>query len=171
MAQERINEGSRMSERVKIALEWLKDVCDSQEVEFQIVGGLAATIHGGSREVADIDLYIQKSDADKVLPQISSYISRPLNHYIDGSWDLEYLQLIYKSQKIEIGLFPGTKIRSSENGLWCELHTNFSTSVIKSYLGVEVPVIPVAQLISYKRILGREVDLIDIQELESVSAP
>lgn len=130
-----------MSERVKVALQWLKGVCDSQKVEFQIVGGLAATMHGGSRAVADIDLYIQKSDAEKILAQLVPYISRPLKHYIEGSWDLEYLQLIYNSQKIEIGLFPGTKIKSVENDIWYELPTDFSKSVIKSYLGIEVPVI------------------------------
>jgi len=160
-----------MNVRVKIALEWLKAVCDSKQVEFQIVGGLAATIHGGSREVADIDLYIQKSDVERILPQLSCYISRPLTHYIEGSWDLEYLQLIYKSQKIEIGLFPGTKIKSSKNGLWYELQTDFSKSVLKSYWGVEVPVISISSLIAYKRILGREVDLIDIQELECILDP
>lgn len=55
-----------MSTRVKVALEWLKGILDSQQVQYQIVGGLAATIHGGSRDVADIDLYIHSSDADKI---------------------------------------------------------------------------------------------------------
>ncbi|WP_293268178.1 MazG-related protein [Neptunomonas sp.] len=159
-----------MSDRVKVALEWLNNLLESQQVAYQIVGGLAATIHGGSREVADIDLYIKKADAAKVLSEVTPYISKPLTHCVEGSWDLEYFQLIYQSQKIEIGLFPGTKIQSSENGSWYELHTDFSASVVKSYLGMEVPVIPIPELISYKRLLGREVDHIDVQELLQVSA-
>ncbi|WDE14167.1 hypothetical protein [Thalassomonas haliotis] len=158
-----------MSDRVKVALKWLKGVLDAQQVQYQIVGGLAATIHGGSREVADIDLYIHQTDADKIFSQVTAYISKPLTHYVGGAWDLDYFQIIYQSQKIEIGLFPGTKIQSSENGSWHELQTNFSNSVIKSYLGIAVPVMPVEELISYKRILGREVDFIDIQELTRVS--
>ncbi|PSU33814.1 MazG-related protein [Photobacterium lutimaris] len=154
-----------MSEKVKHALVWLKDILDSQQVQFQVVGGLAATIHGGSREVADIDLYISKADANKILPLMSSYISKPLTHYIEGSWDLEYFQLIYKGQKIEVGLSPGTKIKAAGKGEWVELSTDFSQSVVGSYLGVEVPTIPVVELIRYKRVLGREVDLIDIDEL------
>ena len=154
-----------MSEKVKNALVWLKDILDSQQVQYQIVGGLAATIHGGSREVADIDLYIRKDDADKILPQVKSYISKPLTHYVEGSWDLEYFQLIYKEQKIEIGLSPGTKIKAAGRDDWIELKTDFSQSIVGSYQGVEVPTIPVAELISYKQVLGREVDLIDIEEL------
>ncbi|OQK59514.1 hypothetical protein XM79_u0117 [Vibrio vulnificus] len=56
-----------MSERVKVALNWLKGLLEAESIEYQIVGGLAATIHGGSREIADIDLYIKNSDANKIL--------------------------------------------------------------------------------------------------------
>ena len=154
-----------MSEKVRNALVWLKDILDSQQVQYQIVGGLAATIHGGSREVADIDLYIQRADADKILPLVSSYISKPLAHYVEGSWDLEYFQLSYHEQKIEIGLSPGTKIKAAGSGSWVELNTDLSQSVVGSYMGVEVPTIPASDLIRYKRVLGREVDLIDIDEL------
>ncbi|WP_417560628.1 MazG-related protein [Marinomonas sp.] len=154
-----------MSAKVTVALEWLKGILDSQHIQYQIVGGLAATIHGGSRDVADIDLYIHRSAADKVLSQVAAYVSKPLTHYMEGNWDLEYFQLIYHSQKIEIGLSPGTKIKSSEDGVWHTLETDFSKSVVGYYQTIEVPVIPVDELVRYKRILGREVDLIDIQEL------
>ncbi|TON99376.1 MazG-related protein, partial [Vibrio parahaemolyticus] len=36
---------------------------------------------------------------------------------------------------------------------------------------IELPVIPVHRLVEYKRILGREVDQIDIQELMLSGAP
>lgn len=157
-----------MSTRVKVALEWLKGILDSQQVQYQIVGGLAATIHGGSRDVADIDLYIHSSDADKILSQVAPYVSKPLTHYVEGNWDLEYFQLIYQAQKIEIGLSPGTKIKSSEDGLWHTLETDFSKSVIGHYQSIEVPVIPIDELVRYKRLLGRVVDLIDVQELMKI---
>ncbi|MBB1488059.1 MazG-related protein [Oceanospirillum sediminis] len=159
-----------MSEKVKAALNWLKGILDSEDVEYQIVGGLAATIHGGSREIADIDLYIHNSDADKLLAHVAQYISKPLAHYVEYGWDLEYFQLIYQDQKIEIGLSHNTKIQSALDGCWHPLKINFSESVNKDYQGIELLVIPVQRLIEYKRILGREVDLIDIQELTFNSA-
>ncbi|EOW0283724.1 MazG-related protein [Vibrio cholerae] len=171
MAQYETTSEVIVSQKVKVALLWLKELLESKQISYQIVGGLATKIHGGSREVADIDLYIHKSDAHKILADVSQYISKPLTHYIEGSWDLEYFQLIYGSQKIEIGLAPGTKIRASESDEWYELHTNFERSVSCEYLGVVVPTIPVDDLVAYKRVLGREVDWIDIQELTGEIAP
>ncbi|WP_046875148.1 MazG-related protein [Vibrio diabolicus] len=160
-----------MSEKVKVALNWLKDLLESESIEYQIVGGLAATIHGGSREIADIDLYIHNVDANRILARVAPYISKPLTHYSEYGWDLEYFQLVYQNQKIEIGLAQSTKIQSSLDGSWYQLEIDFSKSVVKSYQGIELQVIPVHQLIEYKQILGREVDLIDIQQLASSSAP
>ncbi|EIO3971384.1 MazG-related protein [Vibrio vulnificus] len=160
-----------MSEKVKVALNWLKSLLESESIEYQIVGGLAATIHGGSREIADIDLYIHNTDANKILSHVTPYISKPLTHYSEYGWDLEYFQLVYQNQKIEIGLALNTKIQSSLDGSWHQLEIDFSKSVVKSYHGIELQVIPVHQLVEYKRILGREVDLIDIQQLASSSAP
>lgn len=160
-----------MSDRVEVALKWLKGVMDAEGVEYQIVGGLAATIHGGSREIADIDLYIRNSDANKVLVRVSQFISKPLTYYTEFGWDLEYFQLVYQNQKIEIGLSQNTKIQSVLDGSWYELEISFSESVIKDYRGIKLPVIPVHRLIEYKRILGREVDTIDIQELATSSVP
>ncbi|EII3117751.1 MazG-related protein [Vibrio parahaemolyticus] len=160
-----------MSEKVKVALNWLKNILESENVEYQIVGGLAATLHGGSREIADIDLYIDNSDANKVLAHVAQYISKPLTHYSEYGWDLEYFQLVYRDQKIEIGLAQSTQIQSSLDGSWHQLEIDFSKSIVKRYQGIELQVIPVHQLVEYKRTLGREVDLVDIQQLTSSSAP
>ncbi|EGQ7650503.1 DUF2007 domain-containing protein [Vibrio alginolyticus] len=160
-----------MSKQVIVALKWLKGLLESENIEYQIVGGLAATIHGGNREIADIDLYIENSDANKVLSLVSQYVSKPLTRYSEYGWDLEYFQLIYRDQKIEIGLAHHTKIQSSLDGSWHQLEIDFSSSVTKTYQGIELQVIPVHRLVEYKRILGREVDLIDVRQLTSSSAP
>lgn len=155
-----------MSKSVRNALVWLKQILDEQHIAYQIVGGLAAKIHGGTRAVADIDVYIGKKDAEKLLPHIENFVSRPLAHYIENGWDLEYCQLIYQSQKIEIGLVPGTKICGVDSTDWVDLDIDFTRSVERDYLGVTVSVMPKSELIAYKRILGREVDLIDAEELQ-----
>jgi len=157
-----------MSVKVKNALVWLKGILESNNTPYQIVGGFAAHIHGGTRPVADIDLYIPRQFASEILPSVEAYISKPLTHYREGAWDLEYMQLIFAGQKIEIGLSPGSKIQDRATGEWVELQTDYSTSVIGEYKGIAVPVIPIADLIAYKALLGREVDLIDIEELTQV---
>ena len=65
-------------------------------------------------------------------------------------------QLVYQNQKIEIGLSQNTRIQSALDGSWYQLEIDYSASVEKEYQGIVLPVIPVQQLIEYKRILGRE---------------
>lgn len=157
-----------MSTKVVAALAWIKQILEAHQVPYQIVGGLAATIHGGQRPVADIDMYMPPQAADKIMPAINAYISKPLKHYREGQWDLEYCQLIYKQQKIEIGLSPGTKIYNPAEQVWLNVKTDYQQSVQGKYQNIEVPTIPVQQLIAYKKLLGREVDLIDITELSKI---
>ena len=159
-----------MSNNVTIGLLWLKSILDQNEVPYQIVGGMAATIHGGTRPVADIDLYISKVNVGSVLPSVRKYISKPLGHYVEYGWDLEYFQLIYQGQKIEIGLSPGTKLYDKKSDEWYSLVIDYRQSVMGSYEGVEVPVMQIPELITYKSILDREVDRIDIMELNQISA-
>ncbi|MDE0545013.1 hypothetical protein [Vibrio sp. VA3] len=96
-----------MSTKVKVALNWLKKLLESENIEYQIVGGLA----------------------------------------------------------------QHTKIQSSADGSWHQLEIDFSKSVTKTYQGIELQVIPIHKLVEYKRLLAREVDLIDVQQLTSSSAP
>lgn len=154
-----------MSEKVKDALVWIKSILESEKIPYQIVGGLAVKTYGGSRPVADIDLYVPKSEVHAILPFIEPYSSRPFNHYVEEYWDLEYCQLIYQDQKIEIGLSPGTKIYSKSEQTWKNLEIDYRCSVNKDFLGVSLPVMPMPDLIEYKTILGREVDLVDVKDL------
>lgn len=41
-----------MYNKVTRALIWLKNILESEQVEYQIVGGLAATIHGDDHDIA-----------------------------------------------------------------------------------------------------------------------
>lgn len=157
-----------MNESVYRAMSWLKGILDKQDIRYQIVGGFAAHLHGGSRPIADIDLYIEKEDVHALLPFFQPFVSKPLKHYCEEGWDLEYLQLIYENQKIEIGLNPGTKIFNTSNQQWVSLDINLAESVQRNFHGLTLPVINTSSLVKYKRVLNREVDQIDIKELEEI---
>ena len=157
-----------MNESVYRAMSWLKAILDGQGVRYQIVGGFAAHLHGGSRPIADIDLYIEKEDVHALLPFFQPFVSKPLKHYREEGWDLEYLQLIYENQKIEIGLSPGTKIFNTSSQQWVSLDVDLAESVQRDFHGLALPVININSLIEYKRVLNREVDRIDIRELEDI---
>jgi hypothetical protein len=157
-----------MSLKVINALVWIKGILESKNVPYQIVGGFAAHIYGSSRPVADIDLYIPREFVTEILSSVQNYISKPLTYYIEGLWDVEYFQLIFQEQKIEIGLSPGTKIFNRKIGEWVELDIDYSNSIIGTYKNIKAPVIPISELIFYKAVLDREVDLIDIIELNRI---
>ena len=157
-----------MNESVYRAMSWLKAILDGQGVRYQIVGGFAAHLHGGSRPIADIDLYIKKEDVNALLPFFQPFVSKPLKHYREEGWDLEYLQLIYENQKIEIGLSPGTKIFNTSSQKWVSLDVDLAEPVQRDFHGLALPVININSLIEYKRVLNREVDRIDIRELEDI---
>ncbi|MBU2712467.1 nucleotidyltransferase domain-containing protein [Zooshikella harenae] len=159
-----------MSEKVKKALIWIRGILESESIQYQVVGGLAVRIHGGTRPVADIDIYIPKSSASKLLQHVQPYISKPLTHYVEEAWDLEYFQLIYEGQKIEIGLSPGTKIFDKRTSKWLELEIDYGVSVNGIYEGDEVPVMPIPALVAYKSVLDRDVDRIDVAELTQTLA-
>lgn len=161
-------QGQWMNESVYRAMSWLKAILDGQGVRYQIVGGFAAHLHGGSRPIADIDLYIKKEDVNALLPFFQPFVSKPLKHYREEGWDLEYLQLIYENQKIEIGLSPGTKIFNTSSQKWVSLDVDLAEPVQRDFHGLALPVININSLIEYKRVLNREVDRIDIRELEDI---
>jgi hypothetical protein len=47
-----------------------------------------------------------------------------------------------------------------------KLNEDLAVVSMKKVFGLEVPVIPLPSLINYKKILAREVDLLDINEIE-----
>jgi len=58
-----------------------------------------------------------------------------------------------------------TRIFNKQAGNWHDLPTDFSRAVIKNIFDIEVPVIAKDELIFYKKIIAREVDLIDVEQI------
>lgn len=154
--------------RLWAAYAWISSILTDLEIPFQIVGGFGVSIYGGRRPVADIDLFIPKQNASQILPVLAPFVSKPLKHYVEAGWDLEYLQLIYQRQKIEIGLSSNIKIWDAAKSQWKSLKVDFQRSQVMSVHGFNIPVMPKQQLIDYKVILDRDVDRIDVQDLKQV---
>jgi hypothetical protein len=158
---------AQSEQKQQCALEWI--VCEAKrhKLPYQVVGGLAALAHGGSRPLHDIDLYMPFGSphwADFIV-SISAYIVWGPKNVVDGQWNLTYLKINYFGQKIEIGDSADIKIQNGKSGGWVEQAIDYESSVFKSVLGCQINVMPIDQLVAYKAILGRDVDLQDIREL------
>jgi hypothetical protein len=147
------------------ALIWIKAILDDEGVPYQIVGGLAARIYGATRPLIDIDMYIPRGHAEVILPRVKEYISKPFKHYTEDVWDIEYFQLKYNGQKIEIAVSPGARFFDKKKSEWVDQTIDFSKSQIGEFEKIQIPVMPRDELVAYKRLLGREVDRADIDEI------
>lgn len=152
--------------RVRPALEWIVDALNRHRVPYQVVGGLAARAHGGRRPVVDVDLYLPFDRATAALEEIRPHIYWGPGYYLDDHWDLTYLKANFGGQKVELGdSSTNPRYFNAEAGRWEAQRVDYGSSATIRVFGVEVKVMPKDELIRYKRHLGREVDLIDVEQL------
>lgn len=129
-------------QRISRALAWIIERLRQHDVAYQVVGGLAARAYGAHRPLVDIDFYVPFDRATALLEEVRPFITWGPEHHTGDRWDLTYLKIDYRGQ-------------------WIEYEDSTSVCVF----GVEVEVMPKDELIRYKRHLGREVDLTDIEQL------
>lgn len=149
----------------KKALKWIVDILNKHQVPFQISGGCAAKIYGSPRELNDIDINIPENYFEKILADVKPYIIFGPTQYKDKKWDLYLMTLNYLGQEIDIG-GQNAKISTKDRSQWVDFRTDFSKVVKKDFLGLEVPVIPKEDLISYKQMLDGEHQQVDIESVK-----
>lgn len=148
------------------AFYWIVGILQKHGIPFQVDGGLAARAYGAERELADIDLVIPEDRYDEIIPEVESYIIYGPSHFTDDKWDLMLMTLDYEGQVIDIAGAEQQKYFDESTHDWVHSPSELSKCDIRNVFGLDVPVIPKDRLINYKRRLGREVDLIDLEFLE-----
>ena len=142
----------------KEAILWIITILNKHSIPFQILGGLAAKAHGAKRELIDIDITMPEKDFHKILEDIQEYLVSGPQRTKEGQWDCEDIEIDYKGQIIELGGADKTKIFDKQKNKWVDFKVDFSKSVIKNILGLNLPIIPKQNLINYKKMLNRKVD-------------
>ena len=149
------------------ALKWISSILEEKQTPYMICGGLAAIAYGSSRPLNDIDIFVPDQYFQSVVDSGVEYVSKPAKRYKGYGWDLEYVQFIYKGTKIEVGNTKEAKMQSAATGEWVALHVDFSCPVNRVVLGCKVALMPEADLIGYKEVLGRQVDIEDIEAMKN----
>jgi hypothetical protein len=145
----------------KAAFVWIVNILTTLNVPFQIVGGLAAKAYGVNRDLWDIDIDIPEDKFALVKPQVNDFVIFGPARIKEKPWDVVVMTLKYQGQAIDLGS-DRAKIFNQLTGEWHQLNTDFAQSVWMELYGLQVPVISRQDLIAYKKILGRAVDLADI---------
>ncbi len=151
--------------KTKEAFLWILGILKKYKISFEITGGLAARVYGSKRKLADIDIDLNEKDYKKIIKEIRPFIIFGPGRYKDKYWNLELITLKYKGQDIDLSLIRSGKIFDSKKKKWILLVNSFHNPSLKKIYGIQVPVQNKKELISYKKILGRKVDLEDLNFL------
>lgn len=152
---------------IKEALIWITDLLKKHYIPFLITGGLAASLYGSDRRIADIDIDIPEDMFDVIKNEVQNFITFGPATFKSNRWDLYLMTLNYKGQEIDLSGAYCTKILDEKTGQWQTLPDYLSNSVMMTLFEVELPIIACEDLLAYKKMLAREVDLIDIKKIES----
>ncbi len=146
-------------------LTWIVELLRRLDIPFQAVGGLAARAYGAKRPLADLDFYVPTARLADIARATAPYVVRRPSHYSDPSWDLIFMKIEHEGCEVELGGANGARFFDRRAAQWCEAAIDFDLSVERCVLGVLVPVMPVEQLVTYKRQLARDVDQEDVADI------
>jgi hypothetical protein len=141
------------------------NVLRQSDVPHQPVSGLAARAYGARRPLADLDFYIPEARLEDMARAAGKHVARPPAHHRDECWDLVFMKIVYEDREVELAGAERARFFARTTGCWCDAEIAFDASVEREILGVRVPVMPLQQLIAYKRALGRDVDHQDVAEM------
>ncbi|MDR3547736.1 MAG: hypothetical protein P4M11_05640 [Candidatus Pacebacteria bacterium] len=156
-----------LTETQKQVLAYLVQTLNSEDIIFQVSGGLAAIAHGATRPLYDIDLEIHKKDVEKVRALFKEYITEDWNHDLEGpddQFDIWMMKLEIKGVPIDINQVEEVYLISSTGER--TLQPDGMDTEPKQVEGITLPVLRKEPLIAYKKILGRDTDLIDIEQIQ-----
>ena len=148
------------------AFKWIINILQKHNVPFQIEGGFASSLYGVERELADIDISIPEDRFEELLPDIKDFIKYGPEQYLDDEWDIKLITLKYEGQYIDISGAFQKKNFDKVNKKWVATPSNFENSVYVDVYGLKVPVIAKEDLIAYKKLILRDVDIFDIEALD-----
>jgi len=155
-------------DNTKEALIWITNILKKHNIPFQITGGLAVLAYGSTRQLADIDIDIPEESFVKIRNEVSSYISFGPDQYKSECWDLFLMTLNYHGQEIDLSGAYSTKIYNKRDNIWVKIITDFLNVNYVNIYGIKLPVIGRHELMAYKKILARPVDLLDVEYLEHI---
>ncbi|WP_417520596.1 hypothetical protein [Marinobacter sp.] len=148
-----------------LAAQWIVGLLRDRNIPFLVCGGLAAKGYGSKRDLNDIDLFVPGEHFSSVVKAGQEFVSKAVAHRPELGWDLAYVQFKYQGIKVEVGSADGAKIFDSGSKTWVPLNIDFSRYATVHLLGLELPLMLKNDLIQYKTVLSRPVDIEDIRAI------
>jgi gamma-glutamylcyclotransferase (GGCT)/AIG2-like uncharacterized protein YtfP len=134
------------------------------------VGGLAARAWGATRDLVDLDFYVPCAALPALSRTLSSRVPEPVRVRAPD-WDVTVLHLEIEGCPVDLGAAEDARWREARTGTWHAAAVDWRRAEAREVLGVMVPVMPLDDLLGYKRALGRDVDAVDLYELTGEGGP
>ena len=152
-----------ITEKQLEVLELLIATFDQCKVPYQFTGGLAGNIHGSNWPLHDIDVDMNRADMPLMSKGFASNVVRPHARFVDEEFDLYLMTLNIEGVEVDISQVEDAYIFSQ--GKRVPLYTDLNKSDQRILFGHPVRVLPLKELIAYKRLLGRKTDVDDLLSL------
>jgi hypothetical protein len=137
----------------------------TNKISYQVTGGTAAIMWGVERETEDLDFDVAERDMKRAGELFREWIVEGYHHYQGDDLELWLIIAGVDGVQVEFGQAEGAKILGIGNNTWTQLPNTISNTTTMVVDGVPIRVQSKKDLIEYKKILGREVDKVDVAAL------
>ncbi len=156
-----------MQEKTIKTLRWIVDILDRNKIPYKIGGGFAAHVYGSNRPVNDIDISLSGKYFSLIIPEVKEYITVGPKHYSNEKWDCDTLSLNYHGQDIDITDLDTLKMTNLDKTKWIQVKDiRLFDAITKNIEGIDVSIMDPRDLIAYKKELGGEHQLTDIEAVQ-----
>jgi hypothetical protein len=147
----------------KSTLFQLADKFSEYNIKFIVIGGLAAIAWGVKRKLVDIDIQVGTADFKKVEKIFAKEIIQSARHYKTEKWDIK--QMIINLNGVDIDICQAEDFYVIKKGIKYLVPNSLAAASTKQVAGIEIPVLPLKELIKYKQLIARPVDMDDLSLL------
>lgn len=151
--------------KTREAFMWIVGILEKYDVPYRISGGFAARVYGAKRRLADIDIEIPDRRFKEILPEINKYIKEGPKRFKDKQMNTYGLSMEYKKQVIDLSGTGSEVLFDSLKKKWVKSKIDLSKVAKKKVYGKVVNVIRKKDLIAYKNMIRRDVDILDIEAI------
>lgn len=144
-------------------LRFLVATFEQHSIEYQFTGGLAGNVYGSDWPLQDIDIDIAQKDIHRVIHIFKDYVIRPFSKFVDKEFEL--MLLILRINDVEVEINQAEESFIFIKGIRRRIDIDLSQRQKELFLGLEMYVQPLSDLIQYKQLLNRQADVSDLIHL------
>jgi|GEM_PF-484756 len=132
-------------------------------IPYRCTGGLAGNFYGSRWPLSDIDIDVRGCDLPVVAAALGSNITMSPHRVVDDEFDIVLLKA--RVSGVEAEIIQGEEAFINVGGVWERFDVDVNRAARVHWGGIDIPLIPLDELIGYKRKLGRQADVADLLDV------